>query len=70
MEKAAIFGAQGDMVIMIGKVEVVNIGDEPWIIKAEEDCVDEVTGSVISFKNVDLVVVDIRGVVWKCRGCL
>ena len=58
-----VLSMEGDMVISIIEVEAVDIGDESQVIDAEEDGVDEMMGSVICFKDVDFIVIYVRGMV-------
>jgi len=60
-EEVTVFVAETDPVVLVIEAETANVGDEPGVVDAEEDCIDEVSSSMVGFEDVDLVIVHIWG---------
>ena len=60
-KEVTILVAEADTVVLIIETEAADIGDESQVVDAEEDCVHEVSSRMVGFKDVDFVVIHVRG---------
>ena len=67
-KEVAVLVAKTDAIVLVVETEASNVGDEAGVIDAEEDDIDEMSGGMVSFENVDFIVVHVWSMARDSRG--
>ena len=68
LKKVAVLIPEANAVVLVVETEASDVSDESGVVDAEENDIDEMSGGVIGFEDVDLVIVHVRGMARDGRG--
>ena len=68
LKQVAVLIPKANAVVLVIETEASDVGDESGVVDTEEDDIDEMSGGMVGFENVDFIVVHVWCMARDGRG--